>query len=78
MTVEREEAWHDPVISAQLLDQLLSGADSRTAFEKDGLLDGTRYGASAPGGLNLPDNLTLAISEHETTLSLSVRIHSGL
>jgi hypothetical protein len=74
MTVEREEAWHDPVISAQLLDQLLSGVDSGTAFEKDGLLDGTRHGASAAGGPNLPDNLTLAIPEQETTLLRSVRI----
>src|SRR5512143_504178 len=28
-----------PVISDQLLDQLLAGADAKTAFEKDGLLD---------------------------------------
>src|SRR5512134_1001728 len=28
-----------PVIPDQLLDQLLSGADAKTAFEKDGLLD---------------------------------------
>src|SRR5512144_3015036 len=28
-----------PVIPDQLLDQLLSGADTKTAFEKDGLLD---------------------------------------
>jgi hypothetical protein len=28
-----------PVIPDQLLDQLLSGADAKAAFEKDGLLD---------------------------------------
>jgi len=28
-----------PIIPDQLLDQLLSGADAKTAFEKDGLLD---------------------------------------
>ena len=28
-----------PVIPDQLLDQLLTGADAKTAFEKDGLLD---------------------------------------
>jgi putative transposase len=28
-----------PVIADQLLDQLLAGADAKTAFEKDGLLD---------------------------------------
>jgi putative transposase len=35
-------AWHDanpPVIPDQLLDQLLSGAQAKSAFEKDGLLD---------------------------------------
>lgn len=29
----------EPIISDQLLDQLLAGADAKTAFEKDGLLD---------------------------------------
>ena len=28
-----------PVIPDQLVDQLLAGADAKTAFEKDGLLD---------------------------------------
>ena len=28
-----------PVIADALLDQLLSGADAKTAFDKDGLLD---------------------------------------
>ena len=28
-----------PVIADQLLDQLLAGADAKSAFEKDGLLD---------------------------------------
>jgi putative transposase len=28
-----------PVIADQLLDQLLAGADAKTVFEKDGLLD---------------------------------------
>ena len=43
MTMETKEASHGttqaPVIPDALLDQLLAGADAKTAFDKDGLVD---------------------------------------
>jgi putative transposase len=44
-----------PVIPDQLLDQLLAGADAKTAFEKDGLLDELKK-ALAERGLNAEIN----------------------
>ena len=51
-----------PVYPDQLLDQLLTGADAKTAFEKDGLLDELKK-AFAERALNAEINHHLEAGE---------------
>ena len=62
-----------PVIPDQLLDQLLAGADAKTAFEKDGLLDELKK-ALAERALNAEINHHLEAGEADGRANSAQRL----